>query len=351
MQNKKKILKVAFEAIFFAVVLGLTCYVVFNGQDLGSVFEAISDLNPIYLPIGILFALSFIACEGYMIWTMISRQPSLKALSRCMGYSFVNFFYSSITPGASGGQPMQLFMMSRDGYSFSRSCAALTVIAVSNKFVLAFSGILLLIFWHKPLTIEFGEFMWWYYLGLAMLIAIIIILFLLMFAPNFLEKHAKGVTNYLARHKLVKETNLDIYNTKITTFFDGYRNIIGELESHKNRVILIIFISFLQRALLVGLTYLVYIGFGLTGTGFIPIFLGQLSINIAVDMIPLPGAQGISEFLYKHVFASIFVGQYLTASMCITRLTSFYFLLILSMIVVIVKSISSMNSQHKEEDA
>ena len=41
--------------------------------------------------------------------------------------------------------------MSRDGLRFSKSCAALTVIAATNKFVLASLGVILLIFWNGPL--------------------------------------------------------------------------------------------------------------------------------------------------------------------------------------------------------
>lgn len=53
----------------------------------------------------------------------------------------------------------------------------------------------------------------------------------------------------------------------------------------------------------------------------------QASIYIAVDMLPLPGSQGISELMYVSVFSSVFTDALLAPSMCVTRGLSFYFLL------------------------
>ena len=50
-------------------------------------------------------------------------------------------------------------------------------------------------------------------------------------------------------------------------------------------------------------------------------------------MLPLPGAQGITEMMYKTAYAQVFPGAYLTASMCVTRGLNFYMLLIVSAMV------------------
>ena len=64
-------------------------------------------------------------------------------------------------------------------------------------------------------------------------------------------------------------------------------------------------------------------------TAFTVILL-QGSIAVAVDMLPLPGAQGITEIMYKASFGQVFKGALLPASMCLTRGLNFYFLLIVS---------------------
>lgn len=88
--------------------------------------------------------------------------------------------------------------------------------------------------------------------------------------------------------------------------------------------------TFLQRFSIFVLTYVVYRGLGLNGFAMIDVVLLQASVYIAVDMFPIPGAQGITEAIYKKIFRNIFPGQYLIVSMCITRGISFYFIMIVS---------------------
>ena len=65
------------------------------------------------------------------------------------------------------------------------------------------------------------------------------------------------------------------------------------------------------------------------------VILLQASVYIAVDMLPLPGAQGITELMYQAVFAHVFTGMYLIPSMLVSRGINFYFLLVVSLIIVI----------------
>lgn len=89
------------------------------------------------------------------------------------------------------------------------------------------------------------------------------------------------------------------------------------------------------------LTVLIYCGFSLKGTGFLTIALLQAAVYIAVDMLPVPGAQGITELMYCSVFSSVFPGHYLMASLYVNRGISFYFLLLVSLAVVAVRWISA----------
>lgn len=340
----KRVVKKLATALFFIAVMLMTIYVVFNGQDINGLLNALGGLSGYAIIAALCFALCYTSCEGYMIWLMVDGK-NIRMLRKCIGYAFIGFFYSGITPSASGGQPMQLYYMKRDGFVFSRSCATLTVIAAANKFVLASMGVVLLIFWNHALHTEFEGYIGWYYLGLGVVIIWVLILGFLLFNPNAIERAAIKALGLLEKIHILKPS--ETRNGKVRGFFNGYRDIMNELEKDRLKLVKILLISYVQRAFLVCLTYAIYKGFGLSGTSALHIILVQLAIMIAVDMLPLPGAQGISEFLYKRVFAGVFVGEYLTASMCVTRLTNFYFLLFVGMGVVIVKGICGMISKRR----
>ena len=58
----------------------------------------------------------------------------------------LDFFYSGITPSATGGQPVQLYYMNKDGNKGSDSTIVLMTVAVIYKIVLVVLGVGMLLF-------------------------------------------------------------------------------------------------------------------------------------------------------------------------------------------------------------
>ena len=67
-------------------------------------------------------------------------------------------FFSGITPSASGGQPMQLYYMKRDGIPLPEGTAVLMAVATAYKFVLTVVGMMILLFWQKLLKEHLGGY-------------------------------------------------------------------------------------------------------------------------------------------------------------------------------------------------
>ena len=65
--------------------------------------------------------------------------------------------------------------------------------------------------------------------------------------------------------------------------------------------------TFIQRLSIFVLTYIVYCGLGFRTAGMADVILLQAAIYVAVDMLPIPGAQGVTEAMYKNVFRNISV--------------------------------------------
>lgn len=334
---KKDIWKKILVAIIFFLVMGLTFYAVFSGTDPRDVFKEMLNIAPLFVVAMLLSAVAFVATEGLKIWLMMDGRHHFKYYFRCCCYALVELFYGGITPSASGGQPIQLLYMKRDGYSFSRGCASMSFIEATNKGVLAFSGLLIVIFWRKPLFEIFDDYIGWYFLGWGILIFWTCVLIMLIIKPEICERAVLFIMKLPIKMRLIKDSKKA--NDMVVHFFDGYRHIFAMIKESKLKAVLVAALSFLQRFFLLLVTYWVYLGLGLSGTGFWEIIIVQLIVVVASDMIPLPGAQGISEFIYHKIFVGIFGTAYLTTSMCAMRAVSFYFILFLGILVVIGRKI------------
>lgn len=310
----------------------LSFYTVFRGQDAEQVLGAVRSLSAKALCMALLAALFFVSAEGIMIYYLIHSMNGRSGMLRCISYSFIGFFYSGITPSATGGQPMQLYYMCKDHNSLSESSVVLMTVALIYKFVLVMIGIVMILFWHKGLRFYLRDFFPLYLIGLGLNLILVLILSAVMLAPNGIKNIIIRMETLLVKVGILHESNLR--TEKIERFVGGYQDAVQFLLANKRKVFNVCLITFLQRCSVFVLTWIVYRGLALEGADALTVILLQASVYIAVDMLPVPGAQGITEFMYRNVFGTIFTGGYLMPSLYVTRGISFYFLLIMGMAVV-----------------
>lgn len=103
---------------------------------------------------------------------------------------FYRIFYSGITPSATGGQPVQLYYMSKDGNRGSDSTVVLMTVAVVYKFVLVILGAAILLFWYRPLYSELGKFFPLYLFGLLLNVILVVVIAGIMLMPNIMLRCA-----------------------------------------------------------------------------------------------------------------------------------------------------------------
>ncbi|MDE6846815.1 MAG: flippase-like domain-containing protein [Lachnospiraceae bacterium] len=320
------------EGAFFLVVMGLSFYTVFRGQDMEQVGRALGSLSLTSLCLALLTALFFVSAEGMMIWYLLKSMHGKSGIFKCISYSFIGFFYSGITPSATGGQPMQLYYMCKDKNSLSESSVVLMTVALIYKFVLVLIGIVMLICWHRPLKLYLREYYPLFLLGLVLNMTLVSILLAVMLAPGGIKRIIYGIEKLLVGIGILGLS--DQRREKIERFVGGYQGAVHFLIDHKRKVVIVCLFTLLQRCSVFVLTWIIYRGFALEGADILTVIFLQASVYIAVDMLPVPGAQGITELMYHSIFSGIFTGGYLMPSLYVTRGISFYFLLIVGIIVI-----------------
>ncbi len=323
----KKILS----AVLFLGLAALTFYIVFKNQDFVELLEAIRNMGKGYLLLAVFTAVFFVSAEGIMIWYLFKVFDEKPRFISCLKYSFVGFFYSGITPSSTGGQPMQLYYMKKDGHKIASGTVVLMTLAVAYKFVLVVIGLGLSVFWYRNMRDYLGSYMPLYFLGLLLNVVLVVILLAIMLNGPGMERFLIGAERLLVKIHLMKPS--DKRRDSIHTMVVQYQDTVSFLKSHFKVIFFVVVFTFIQRCSVFVLTYFIYKGMGMEGTHAFTIIALQAVVYIAVDMLPLPGSQGITEIMYAAVFKNVFVGSSLTVSMCVTRGINFYMLLIVSAIV------------------
>ena len=150
--GKSRIKRNLISFAFLILLLILTLWMILKDNDIVEIWNSVLTLEPVWSAFAVFAALFFVSAEGFMIWYILRSLKCGISLPNCIGYSFVGFFFSGITPSASGGQPMQLYYMSKDKIKIADSTVTLTIVATFYKFILVLIGIVVAIFWGNLLT-------------------------------------------------------------------------------------------------------------------------------------------------------------------------------------------------------
>ena len=102
MGNKKKMI---FNVVFLILVFVATLYGVFRGEDLKETIEVLKTVNLVWLIPGVIGVMIFIWGESIIIHYMMRTLGIRLKKWTCFLFSSIGFFFSCITPSASGGQP------------------------------------------------------------------------------------------------------------------------------------------------------------------------------------------------------------------------------------------------------
>lgn len=330
MQDKKKAIG---NMVFLLVVFGLTIYGVFHGEDLGAMMQAIRQADVRWLIPGICLVLFFIWGESIIIWYMMRSFRIYLKKRICFLFSSVGFFFSCITPSATGGQPMQIYYMNKEKIPIPVATVVLMIVTITYKLVLVVTGVGILLFGQGFLHRYLEGILPVYDLGLILNVFCVSFMTVLVFHPVLAEKIILTGMDWLEKLHLLRKK--ESRRKKFQDSMDVYRETAAYLKAHKGVIAVVILVTFVQRLALFAVTWMVYLAFRMEGTPIWDVVLLQAVISVSVDMLPLPGGMGISESLFLKIFATVFASVTLPA-MVLSRGLGYYSQLLVSALFTIV---------------
>lgn len=329
MNKRKNIIN----SIFMLILLVITLHYIFRGEDMNSILQYIQNTDMRYWLLAIIFVILFIGSESVIIFYMMHTIQQKVRLWHCFLYSFIGFFFSCITPSATGGQPAQIYYMKKDKIPIPVATLVLMIVTITYKVVLVALGMAVLIIRPTEIMQYLNPVLGICYLGLVLNIICVGFMILLVFHPTMAHNMLIVLIKILNKIHLIKNSKKPF--TRVENAMKQYEDVARYFGTHKKVVWNVLVITVIQRMLLFLITYLAYRSFGLKGTGIVTIVILQGMISVAVDMLPLPGGMGISEKMFLIIFTPVFGGVVLPA-MVVSRGLSFYTELILSALLTIV---------------
>lgn len=318
---KKNSRKILLNGILFFLVFGLTLYGVFWGEDLEQVFDAVRQANILWLFPAIICVFVFIWGESIILWYMMRSYGLHMKERHCFLVSSVGFFFSCVTPSASGGQPMQIYFMKKENIPIPVATVILMIVTIIYKLVLVVIGLGIILFAKDFMQTYLGSILPIFYLGIGLNVFCVSFMILLVFHPSLAKKIMVAGLHLLERCHLLRHREGRL--AKLELSMDLYNDTAAHMKENPWLIVQVFLITFVQRMALFCVSYFVYRAFSLKGLPVLTVILLQAVISVSVDMLPLPGGMGISETLFLAIFPPVF-GELLLPGMVLCRGLSYY---------------------------
>lgn len=321
------------------VLIAVTFFLIFRNYDLAETMELLQTANKGWITLAVILNLTFVGIGAFNLKILLSTLGSKVSIVKAIKYVLVETYFCAVTPSASGGQPMEMLEMKRDGVALSKSTISLIVIAIAYKGALLIYALMMIAMIRTGIVDNLGALKWLFYLGIGMNLAAVIFMSLALFCGDIFRKLLVNIVNFVnSIHELKK---YDKHINDINKVMKNYREGAAYILKHRKVFYMVLISTFLQRTCRFAVTYAVYRAFGLSGTSFAWIILLQAIVNVSADMIPIPGAVGVSENCYLNAFSEVFGKKLVLPSMVLSRGISFYGLVLLSGVLVVFLQLKS----------
>lgn len=308
----------------FITLAGLTVCFLHHEYSLASVFSSIKTADPMWLLPGIAAMGLFFICEGANIGRCLRLSGHNITRRAEISYALIGFFFSSITPSATGGQPMQIYFMHKDGLPLSHSSLALLTELTSFQAAAAALAMAGLIGMRRPI---FGEGAADGTVTAAILAAgviinaaILAVLLFMIFSPTAPRIVASPVVWLFDR---INMRNGAAIRFKLLRGICEYRRAAGYITKNPPAMAEIFLTSLIQLLSYFSITFCVCKSLGIPNISWLALTLNQAALYVSVSALPLPGAVGVTEGGFALLFAALIPTKLMGVAIILSRFVSF----------------------------
>ena len=340
----KKTKKMIRNLIIFILLIILTFYIILKDQNVSEIFDIVLSVKKEFIIIAILCMCFYIACEAINIGRTLKALNEKSTFIKNVKYALIGFFFSSITPAASGGQPMQIYYMHKDKISVANSTLTLLINLSCMQVVTISIALVSLFFNYQYLN---SALRWFFVIGVSLNLSALALLLISIFS----KRMTKGLINITIRiMKIFRIKNIEDKQIKFENELNKYQGSATYIKNNKSVILKTLATTYIQFIAYYSISYFVYRSFGLSEHNIFEIITMQSILYATVSGIPSPGAVGVSEGGFLAIFRHIYSENMVNSAMLLSRGINFYLFVLISSIVSMISTIREKKQEPEIEN-
>jgi glycosyltransferase 2 family protein len=291
------------------------------------IFNALKGCNPWWLVAIATLVIASYFLDGVVIQVFCRLYTRHYKWHQGVSNAMIGAFYNDVTPGASGGQVMQVYTMKKQGIEISNAASIMVMWFILYQVALIFFDVLAIIFeWDSIMAIKsfqipnFSLFGWdgtismlpLIIIGFGLNLSIIALLFLMSYSHkfhNFIMHYGIGLC---AKLHIVKNPDKTRENLRVQV--ENFKIELTRLQANIPVTVLIFLLFFLIQIIRTSIPY--FAGLALDAYGYGASYSFTLMMDscfrsafhqMVTGLFPLPGSAGVSELFFSAMYSNYYV--------------------------------------------
>ncbi|PNR93128.1 hypothetical protein HWHPT5561_04900 [Petrotoga sp. HWH.PT.55.6.1] len=308
--------------LIVVLIIGLVINIVISFfADFQETFATLKTINLLFVvKVFVVFSMAYLIdlIRLYIVTLSFHKKIKFKdALYNTISY----YFMSNITPMASGGQPYQIYHLTKLGIESTLATNIVLSRLVEN---LLFSSAVILIFIRRVMNIlsRIGTGKYILIIGIIAALGFSALLILLFLNPKLIYK----LFNFLLKiFPLKNKSKFEQRLQKLENWLEELKLSIKTLWIEKAHIVTIDFIlgGFIVFFHSLGL-HITLSSITSGSYSILEVFILFIIMNFVVYYIPTPGSSGGVEALYGIVLASFMPGRFVSTTVLLWRFATYY---------------------------
>ena len=302
-------------------------------DDFYEIVNALTRANFIFIFIGIGFTVLYWFFKSLALHNIVREYREKIKVSKIFKQITITQFFNGITPFASGGQPMQVYMLNKSGIKLTHSTNIIVQDFILYQMALITHGIIAVLLNYHYHFLQNNPFLRnLTIIGFLINTLVGIGLLFISFSKKFNSFVVNKVIVLFAKIKLIKNRDKTIkkWRLKLKEFNESAEIL------RKNK--LLILKGYLFN--LIGLScyyltplFVIYsLGYGDSIT-ILAVYVCCAYVSVIGNFVPIPGGSGGIEYSFLQFFGNFIKGTGLSAILIIWRSITYYLAIIIGSIV------------------
>lgn len=349
MKKEKRNFQQVFSFLLLLITLVVVVCIGLNGNELDELGAALQRLSPVFLMLCVACWALYVLFNALTMYHFLRVQGYPIKLGQSLHAAMIGIYYCNVTPGATGGQPMEMYALSKYGVPVGVSGSGMAVKFVLFQTVLLITGAVLWIA-HADFVREYAQSSWWFillgYLANFFTIGMVILMAISRKAVRWVIEKCILIGCKL---RLCKDPDASRirWENHCASFLDSVQLMIRRPRD----LVIQCLIVFGQLMSLMLVILAVYHALGLQGVSTMQLITMGVLLYIGASYTPLPGASGAQEGGFAVMFRGIFPDALLFVALMIWRFCTYYLSVLAGAGLTIAENVSAIRTQRAKDAA